>query len=241
MWILIKDVTSCIWEKLDLYSQNKGSFSSGFTLDYLSSDFPRCKIHKKIIFEILFVNSENICAKTEKMSDKKCFITIYLPNAFGFYGNNKRITKSQSKDIIGNYSKNIPQLIRIIAHEITHVFDPLFNNIYYTNYYANKYKALMTSLEKNTSAEHQKAIKQMYYDSLIEKRAFMSEFEALIRLFRNIKKTKKESILFVLIESEKSDFERYLKKNRFIEWQGIEKKIRDTVDLIYSDERFLFV
>lgn len=242
MWILIKDAASCIWEKVELYSENKHEFSRGFTLDYKSSDFPRCSVKKKIIFEVYFSNEENVSAKTEKMSDKECFITIYLPNTFGIYGKNKKITKPQAKLITVRNTKNICKLIRTISHEITHVFDPLFNNIFYTKYYANKYKSFMLSLEEKTSEQQRGAATQLYYDSQIELTALTGEFEAKARILRNSGVSKEEAIRLILTEPDDiSDFEKYLESNRPIEWSKIQKKIRDVIDFIYSDEKFLFI
>lgn len=239
MWSLIKDACSCVLEKIELFAKKERPFSKGFTLYYNSENFPRCQRKTQIIFEVFFSNEDVGSACVEKFSDREVFLKIYLPSVFNKKTQYHALTRQEAKEILSNKEEYIPNLIRVIAHEITHIFDPLFHNIFYIDYYLKKHRLVLSNTNDSMS---NKVLLEKYYDSVLEKRAYFAEAESLVRLFRNQNKTQEQALDYFFPESYKpSEFELFLKENRPNEWDGYISSVRELISLFYSDEKYLFI
>lgn len=217
MWHLIKDATFRIWEKVE-----KGN-GRNFSLNYETSSLPNCRQNKRISFQVYHENKEkNIVARIDKRKKDLFIIKVYLPNVFDIFGINRKIKNNKAK-VLKNSFINKARLVRCISHEVTHAFDPLFSNTYYTDYYMKRYNSF--SGEK---------VKEFYYNSLIERRAYIAEIESKIRFFSEQKIGKKKAMSLCFDKELNSGFDVYLMKKDKNEWDKMKLKTLKIIDHYYS-------
>lgn len=221
-WNIINKTAEYIFEDIEAFSLSGKESNS--TIKF------KLRNKSEIYFNLHYKNIEDASADVTmydgKNKTKSYHINISLPCLFL----KKRKNSSISKRFVNDFLKTENNkefvkinLIRTIAHEITHCFDKLFHNKKYMENYEK-------SVGKLQSPEEMKA----YFESKLEKNAFFSEIESHAIYLKNNNKTKESSIK----ELESFNYETNKQKKFIMKNEEYSKeykeKIKSCVEEIFS-------